>query len=79
MWSEILILPPILLVSPVLKPPPGHPLTIMALPEVNFTKLFIDNKFVDSVSSSTYTTVNPATEEPICKVIDSMGVVDLTF
>ena len=51
----------------------------MSLPEVKFTKLFIDNKFVDSVSGSTYTTVNPATEEPICKVIDSMGVVDLTF
>ena len=40
----------------------------MALPEVNFTKLFIDNKFVDSVKGATYTTINPATEEPICKV-----------
>ena len=42
----------------------------MSLPEVKFTKLFIDNKFVDSVSGATYTTVNPATEEPICKVIE---------
>merc|ERR1719284_443854 len=42
----------------------------MALPEVNFTKLFIDNKFVDSVKGATYTTINPATEEPICKVAE---------
>ena len=44
----------------------------MSLPEVKFTKLFIDNKFVDSVSGATFTTVNPATEEPICKVIESL-------
>jgi len=42
----------------------------MSLPEVKFTKLFIDNKFVDSVSGATFTTVNPATEEPICKVAE---------
>ena len=49
----------------------------MSLPEVKFTKLFIDNKFVDSVSGATFTTVNPATEEPICKVIESLINVDL--
>ena len=49
----------------------------MSLPEVKFTKLFIDNKFVDSVSGATFTTVNPATEEPICKVIESLINVDV--
>ena len=49
----------------------------MSLPEVKFTKLFIDNKFVDSVSGATFTTVNPATEETICKVIESLINVDL--
>ena len=49
----------------------------MALPEVNFTKLFIDNKFVDSVSGATYTTVNPATEEAICKVKESLANVEV--
>ena len=49
----------------------------MSLPEVKFTKLFIDNKFVDSAGGATFTTVNPATEEPICKVIESLVNMDV--
>lgn len=37
-------------------------------PVVRFTQLFIDNKFVDSVSGNTLETINPATEEVICSV-----------
>ena len=35
-------------------------------PEIKFTKLFINNEFVDSVSGKTFQTVNPSTGEVIC-------------
>jgi len=37
-------------------------------PEVKRTQLFIANEFVDSVSGKTFETINPATEDVICKV-----------
>jgi len=37
-------------------------------PEVRYTKLFIDNEWVDAVSGNTFPTVNPATGETICTV-----------
>jgi len=40
-------------------------------PEIKFTKLFIDNEFVDSVSGKTFATIDPATEEEICQVSEA--------
>merc|ERR1711970_571440 len=40
----------------------------MAPPEIKYTKLFINNEFVDSISGRTFATLNPATEEVICQV-----------
>jgi acyl-CoA reductase-like NAD-dependent aldehyde dehydrogenase len=40
----------------------------MSIPKIKFTKLFIDNEFVDSVSGKTFPTINPSTEEVICQV-----------
>merc|ERR1711970_14742 len=37
-------------------------------PEIKFTKLFINNEFVDSVSGKTFQTVNPSTGEVICNL-----------
>eukprot|EP00090_Calanus_glacialis_P047358 TRINITY_DN9794_c0_g1_i1.p1 TRINITY_DN9794_c0_g1~~TRINITY_DN9794_c0_g1_i1.p1 ORF type:complete len:493 (-),score=183.08 TRINITY_DN9794_c0_g1_i1:111-1589(-) len=37
-------------------------------PEIKFTKLFINNEWVDSVSGKTFPTINPATGEVICQV-----------
>merc|ERR1711935_1050216 len=37
-------------------------------PEVRFTQIFINNEWVNSVSGKTFTTINPATGEEICKV-----------
>jgi acyl-CoA reductase-like NAD-dependent aldehyde dehydrogenase len=37
-------------------------------PKVLYTKLFINNQWVNSVSGKTFPTVNPATEEVICQV-----------
>lgn len=37
-------------------------------PEIKFTKLFINNEWVDSVSGKTFPTINPCTEEKICDV-----------
>ncbi|XP_078356051.1 aldehyde dehydrogenase X, mitochondrial-like, partial [Oculina patagonica] len=39
-------------------------------PEIKFTKLFINNEFVDSVSGKTFPTVNPVNEEKICDVAE---------
>ena len=39
-------------------------------PEVKFTKLFIDNEWVDAVSGKTFATVDPATEQEICKLAE---------
>ena len=35
-------------------------------PTIKYTKLFINNEFVDSESGKTFSTVNPATGEVIC-------------
>jgi len=40
----------------------------MPVPEVKYTKLFINNEFVDSVSGATFETINPVTEQAICSV-----------
>ena len=40
----------------------------MSRPEVKFTKLFINNQWVDALSGKTFATLNPATEEEICQV-----------
>ena len=42
----------------------------MAKPTVKYTKLFIDNEFVDAVSGKTFPTIDPATEEVICQVAE---------
>ena len=39
-------------------------------PEVRFTKLFINNEWVDSVSGKTFATINPATGDKICDVAE---------
>jgi acyl-CoA reductase-like NAD-dependent aldehyde dehydrogenase len=37
--------------------------------EIKYTQLFINNKFVDSISGKTFPVIiNPATEEKICDV-----------
>lgn len=40
--------------------------------EIKYTKLFIDNAFVLAKSGRTFETINPATEEVICKVAKSV-------
>ena len=42
----------------------------MSSPEIKFKKLFINNQFVDAVSGNTFPTLNPATEEEICRVAE---------
>lgn len=39
-------------------------------PTIQFTKLFINNEYVDSVSGKTFPTFNPVTEEKICNVAE---------
>jgi hypothetical protein len=36
--------------------------------EVQYTKLFIDNQFVDAENGETFATLNPATEEEIAQI-----------
>ncbi|CAL8101698.1 unnamed protein product [Calicophoron daubneyi] len=43
----------------------------VAPPEVKYTQLFINNKYVDSESGKTFPTVNPTTEKIICQVQES--------
>ena len=51
----------------------------MSRPEVKFTKLFINNQWVDAVSGKTFATLNPATEEEICQVLsDSIYIISVT-
>ncbi|KAJ7383403.1 Aldehyde dehydrogenase, mitochondrial [Desmophyllum pertusum] len=38
-------------------------------PEVKYNQVFINNKFVDSVSGKAFPTINPATGEKICDVL----------
>ena len=42
----------------------------MAHPEIKYTKIFINNEWVDSVSGKTFPTLNPCTGEKICDVSD---------
>ena len=37
-------------------------------PTIKYTQLFINNAFVDAKSGKTFDTIDPATEEVICKV-----------
>jgi len=37
-------------------------------PEIKFTKIFINNEWLDSVSGKTFPTINPATGDVICQV-----------
>ena len=37
-------------------------------PEIKFTKLFINNEYVDSVAGQKFKTIDPATEVVICEV-----------
>ncbi|PFX17071.1 Aldehyde dehydrogenase X, mitochondrial [Stylophora pistillata] len=39
-------------------------------PEVKYNQVFINNRFVDSVSGKTFPTINPATGEVICEVAE---------
>ncbi|XP_074627489.1 aldehyde dehydrogenase 1A1-like isoform X2 [Acropora palmata] len=39
-------------------------------PAIQYTKLFINNEFVDSVSGKTFSTSNPVTEKKICDVAE---------
>jgi len=41
------------------------------IPEVLFTKLFINGEFVDGVKKSTIPVINPATEEKICDIAEA--------
>ena len=43
----------------------------MSHPKILYTKLFIDNQFVDSVNGKTFKTINPVTEEVICQVAEA--------
>ena len=43
----------------------------MPIPEIKFTKLFINNKFVDALSGKTFPTLNPATEEVVALLPNS--------
>ena len=40
-------------------------------PEVKFTKVFINNKWVDALSGKTFATINPSTGEKIVDVQES--------
>ena len=42
----------------------------LALPEVKYTKIFINNEWRDAVSGKTFPTINPATGEKICDVAE---------
>ena len=37
-------------------------------PDIKYTKLFINNEFVDSASGKTFPTIDPATEQVICQI-----------
>jgi hypothetical protein len=41
------------------------------LPRVKHTQLFINNKFVDSVSGKTFDTINPSVESVIAKIAEA--------
>ncbi|XP_041364561.1 retinal dehydrogenase 2-like [Gigantopelta aegis] len=47
---------------------PTPPIAPVRNPEIKFTKLFINNEFVDSVSGKTFPTINPVNGEKIADV-----------
>lgn len=46
-------------------PPP------LSKPEIKYTKLFINNEWVEAVDGSTFATIDPSTEEKICEVSEA--------
>jgi acyl-CoA reductase-like NAD-dependent aldehyde dehydrogenase len=42
----------------------------MSKPSVKYTKLFIDNEWVDATGGKTFANFDPATEAEICKVAE---------
>ncbi len=46
------------------------PSDAVSAPAVQHTQCFINNRWVDAVSGKTFTTLNPATEEPIAEVAE---------
>ena len=40
-------------------------------PEVLYTKLFINNEFVDAVSGKTFATIDPSDEEEIAQIAEA--------
>ena len=42
----------------------------MKKPEVKYTKLFINNEFVDAHSGKTFPTIDPSNEEVICEIAE---------
>lgn len=44
--------------------------TLQQLPKIQYTKIFINNKFVDSVNKKTFPTLNPATGETIADIAE---------
>ncbi|KAK6130588.1 hypothetical protein DH2020_035680 [Rehmannia glutinosa] len=43
---------------------------MIKVPEIKFTKLFINGEFIDSISGKTFETIDPRTEEVIAKVAE---------
>lgn len=43
---------------------------MVKVPEIKYTKLFINNEFVDSVSKKTFPTINPATGKAVAQVAE---------
>ncbi|XWS26875.1 hypothetical protein CRYUN_Cryun26dG0067600 [Craigia yunnanensis] len=50
-----------------------HSESFVKIPPIKFTKLFINGKFVDSISGKTFETVDPRTEEVITRVSEGNG------
>ncbi|GKV06574.1 hypothetical protein SLEP1_g18449 [Rubroshorea leprosula] len=48
----------------------GSSNTFVMIPEIKFTKLFINGEFVDSVSGNTFETVDPRTGDVIARVAE---------
>ncbi|CAK9172798.1 unnamed protein product [Ilex paraguariensis] len=48
----------------------GSTESFIKVPEIKFAKLFINGKFVDSISSKTFETIDPRTEEVIARVAE---------
>ena len=40
-------------------------------PEIKFTKLFINNQFVDAISGKTFATVDPSDETEIAQIAEA--------